>query len=224
MILSHKHKYIFIKSFKTASTSLEIALSKFCDKEDIITPLKNEDEIIRKNKGYNGPQNYNDKLVFHEHMPASEIKSKINLDIWSKYFKFTVVRNPFNQIVSAFYWHNKSKENERKFLFFKKRKKSFEVFFKIKAHHIFEDEYLRYTKNDEILVDKFIKFENFEEDLALLNKKLNFSEDIYKVFKSIRAKSNIRPIYPDSYSDLINEDINKKIAKLADKIIRLHKY
>ena len=101
---------------------------------------------------------------------------------------------------------------------------SFEVFFKIKAHHIFEDEYLRYTKNDEILVDKFIKFENFEEDLTLLSKKLNFPEDIYKVFKSIRAKSNIRPIYPDSYSDLINEDINKKITKLADKIIRLHKY
>ena len=104
---------------------MEIALSKFCDKEDIITPLKNEDEIIRKNKGYNGPQNYNDKLVFHEHMPASEIKSKINLDVWNKYFKFTVVRNPFNQIVSAFYWHNKSKENERKFLFLKKKKKKF---------------------------------------------------------------------------------------------------
>ena len=47
MILSHKYKYIFIKSFKTASTSLEIALSRFCDKEDIITPIKNEDEIIR---------------------------------------------------------------------------------------------------------------------------------------------------------------------------------
>ena len=29
MILSHKYKYIFIKSFKTASTSLEIALSKY---------------------------------------------------------------------------------------------------------------------------------------------------------------------------------------------------
>ena len=111
MILSHKYKYIFIKSFKTASTSLEIALSKFCGKEDIITPIKNEDEIIRKNKGYNGPQNYNDKLAFYEHMPASEIKSKINLDIWNKYFKFTVVRNPFNQIVSAFYWHNKSNYN-----------------------------------------------------------------------------------------------------------------
>ena len=73
-------------------------------------------------------------------------------------------------------------------------------------------------------MDKFIKFENFEEDLTLLNKKLNFPEDIYKVFKSIRAKSNKRPIYPDSYFDLINENINKKITKLADKIIRLHKY
>ena len=39
MILSHKNKFIFIKSFKTASTSLEIALSKYCGEKDIITPI-----------------------------------------------------------------------------------------------------------------------------------------------------------------------------------------
>ena len=42
-------------------------------------------------------------------------------------------------------------------------------------------------------MDKFIKFENFEEDLTLLNKKLNFPEDIYKVFKSIINFLTLRP-------------------------------
>ena len=47
-----------------------------------------------------------------------DIKKYTDPGIFKTYYKFTVVRNPFNQIVSAFYWHNKSKENERRFLFF----------------------------------------------------------------------------------------------------------
>ena len=78
MILSHKYKYIFIKSFKTASTSLEIALSKYCGKEDVITPIINEDEKIRKINGFNGPQNFAGTNIFHEHMSASEIKSNVS--------------------------------------------------------------------------------------------------------------------------------------------------
>ena len=48
MIISHKYKYIFLKTNKTAGTSIEIALSKHCDHNDIITPISAEDEAIRK--------------------------------------------------------------------------------------------------------------------------------------------------------------------------------
>ena len=221
MIISHKYKYIFIKSFKTASTSLEIALSKYCGKEDVITPIINEDEKIRKMNGFNGPQNFGDNNIFHEHMSALEIKSNVSEEIWNNYFKFVVVRNPFDQIMSAFHWHNKSKEKEKKLIFFKKRKKTFEDFFKIKAHHIFEDEYNRYTEYDNVLVDLFIKYENFKKDLTELSEKLSFPENIYETFSNINAKSNIRP--SNSMIE-VNNEINDKIKVLAKKIIKMHNY
>ncbi len=58
MILSHKHRFIFLKTRKTAGTSIEIALSKFCDNNDIITRITEQDEVLRSKLGFRGPQNF----------------------------------------------------------------------------------------------------------------------------------------------------------------------
>ena len=40
MIISHKHKFIFFKTRKTAGTSLQIALSEFCEDGDVRNKYK----------------------------------------------------------------------------------------------------------------------------------------------------------------------------------------
>ena len=57
MILSHRHRFIFIKGLKVASTSVEIALSQICGPEDIITPITPVDEALRIGCGA-GARNY----------------------------------------------------------------------------------------------------------------------------------------------------------------------
>ena len=44
MIISHSRKFIFVKTYKTAGSSLEIALSKYCAKGDVLTPLDGDEE------------------------------------------------------------------------------------------------------------------------------------------------------------------------------------
>ena len=45
MIVSHKHKFIFLKTKKTAGTSIELALSPFCGDSDILAPLARRGEV-----------------------------------------------------------------------------------------------------------------------------------------------------------------------------------
>ena len=51
MIICHEHKFIFIKTRKTAGTSIETALSMFCGESDSLTYLPSEDESARKDLG-----------------------------------------------------------------------------------------------------------------------------------------------------------------------------
>lgn len=70
MILSHKHRFVFIKGVKVAGTSAEIALSQLCGPDDVITPITPADEKYRL--GTRGePRNYaSDTAVEREYLRA----------------------------------------------------------------------------------------------------------------------------------------------------------
>ncbi|MCP4550739.1 MAG: sulfotransferase family 2 domain-containing protein [Bacteroidetes bacterium] len=121
MIISHKYKFIFIKTNKTAGTSIEIALSKICGKKDVITPISPDDEKVRRQIGISA-QNYfipynkytskdlvklfvkMKRKVFYNHIPAIDVKNSVSKEIWNSYYKFCFDRNPFDKIISHYYF------------------------------------------------------------------------------------------------------------------------
>ena len=126
MIVSHKNRFIFIKTNKTAGTSIEIALSKFCGPDDIITPVSPDDESIRRSLGYPGPQNHlapTSEYGVADHFKRLLGKKKLRLlqphlgargeaassatQIWNSYFKFCFERHPFDRVISLYYWRHK---------------------------------------------------------------------------------------------------------------------
>ena len=129
MIISHAHKFIFLKTKKTAGTSIELALSQLCGPDDVIPPITESDEALRapgseprnwrvhgwwqsprplfKRRWFKvGPQDYG----FYNHMPASEARALLNDDkIWRSYFKFAFDRNPWDRQVSAYHFRYRRK-------------------------------------------------------------------------------------------------------------------
>jgi len=95
MIISHKHKFIFMKTRKTAGTSVQETLTSICGEDDIITP---DVDTVGRNI---------DKSCWegHPHPHLFDVKQLVGNDIWNEYFKFVFVRNPFDLTVSRFFWN-----------------------------------------------------------------------------------------------------------------------
>ncbi len=108
MIISHKHKFVFVKTVKTAGTSVEIALTPICGPEDTITKLADEDEELRIARTGRTFQNIEvrdedgKEFLFRNHTPVRRARRYLT-DRFESYFSFAFERNPFDRVVSAFH-------------------------------------------------------------------------------------------------------------------------
>lgn len=95
-IISFQHKFIFVKTRKTASTSIEIHLAAFCGHKDIITT------IYPPHSGH-FPQNFQSEggFIYFNHMSASVILNRLP-DAFSTSFKFCFERHPVDKCLSHF--------------------------------------------------------------------------------------------------------------------------
>jgi hypothetical protein len=215
LIISHKHKFIFVKTKKTAGTSIEIALSKYCGPDDIITPISPKDEKIRESLGYRGPQNYlipfkkysrldllkavfnRERKAFFNHAGVSFIKSYIDKDIWQSYYKFTFERNPWDKIVSAYYWKFRTEP----------RPSISDYIQSGVASRV--NNYDLYSHRGELAVDKVYLYEAISEAMQDIALRLKLGE----VPELPRAKSGVRKD-KRSYQELMTEQDKQKIAKV----------
>ncbi|HET6806885.1 MAG TPA: sulfotransferase family 2 domain-containing protein [Frateuria sp.] len=228
MIVSHKHKFIFLKTNKTAGTSIEIALSKFCGPEDIITPISPVDEETRHSLGYRGPQNHlapwydygprdlarlaikgKRKLRFYNHMTGREVLEYVGRDVWDSYFKFCFERNPYDRLVSHYYWCNRSEPRPPMSRFIRSPR----------AMALKQRGYEVYTLGGKVAVDRICRFEAIADELEEVRRIIGLPEPLVLP----RAKGQHRAD-KRGYREVLGEEERNWVAQTFGEEMRLLGY
>ena len=226
MILSHKHKFIYIKTYKTGSTSVETALSAVCGPEDVITEASEQLRGHRQQAAQNyriehpeKPQrplvkrlllrpekHYHPSVGYYEHMPAWRIRTYCGEDVWRSYFKFTFERNPWDRQVSWYHYKTKSAA--------KLTKPSFQAFNRDRKRAYVENWDL-YTMEGEGIVADFVgRYETLDADFATVLARIGLTGkvELPKVNVSKGRSTSYREYYTEADKALVSEWYAREIA------------
>ena len=233
MIVSYKNKFIFIKTAKTAGTSMTMYLSHFCGEGDLITNLKKEEVEYAKSHGYQIPHGFRThiesyrlyvwKLIKYfqsdqKDKKTSSRKVRKNLsaysanlylgqEVWNTYFKFCFERNPFDKAVSLYYWHTRDLKIRPEINeYIQKADRS-----KLSNWHL-------YTIDDQVAVDFVGRYENLDVDVRIIAEKLGLPDHSLPNAKGTSHTNH------QHYSQILNAESKSYIENMCAKEIEMFKY
>ena len=184
MIASHAHRFVFIKTRKTAGTSLEIALSRHCGPTDIVTRISLDDEELRAAAGGVGPQNDDTDPSSYAHMGARRVIKVIGREAWGAYFTFAVERNPYDVVASSYRYSARKPTFTKTFAEFVRTPKRME--------RLALNERL-YRVGGRVVVDRVYRYEDLPAAVSDISSRLGLSLELP------HAKQGSGPHYRELY-------------------------
>ena len=157
-MISHKHKFIYIHIPKTAGTSIYRTVQQIYQHPLDLTPQWDYKHNIYK-----------------QHATISQLKNLYQIPI-SDYFKFTVIRNPYERAVSSYFWLRRLLGHSTTFKDFLLVRNGYDKINHFennkgrKDHFLTQSEFIKI--NGIITMDFLIKFENLQEDFNNVCRKI----------------------------------------------------
>jgi hypothetical protein len=120
-------------------------------------------------------------------MSAAEIRDKIGIEIWDQYFKFCVIRNPFDKLLSFFYFNkNQSAVSSKQIQTLSSDREQIESFRNWIKSGVAVNDSDKYLIDGKVCIDYFIRYEDLENGIEHVCRKLNLPFEPLRIpnFKS----------------------------------------
>ncbi|TQE98677.1 MAG: hypothetical protein FKY71_12560 [Spiribacter salinus] len=241
-IVCHRYGFVFVKTRKTAGSSVEIALSRLCSAQDFVTPLSfpdGPDERLRREAGGQPPVNWRKRwwqyrtwkevrhrlkhgkqaMILGTHATAEQLRAHVGQDAWERYLTFTVERNPWDKAVSR-YWWMKYRHERRHGTAFEPISAFLSRVARERPHWLTNWDH--YASADRILVDRVLFYERLQEDLVTLEAVLDAPAGSLELPRG-RAKGGIRKDRRP-YSEVLSKSDRDLIARVCHREIEAFGY
>ena len=166
MIISLKYNYIYIRTRKTGSSTIESILKDSLGPDDLF--VREDLRIIAPiaKLGVEIPKN--DNLVTH--ITVGEIRDLVRDDIWERLFKFTSERHPYEKCVSYAYFKNRARgkhlrKRGDKALLDKHERRDFGVYLNRVVNDGEYASFKYYSIGGRSVAEDYIRLETMEEDI-----------------------------------------------------------
>jgi len=235
MLISPKHKFIFFKPMKCAGSSIEASLYEHCTKDAICTGGVN----LQKTGWEYIPQNNGDRdtTFFHGHTWPELLWQRFKRSDFSDYKKITVVRNPWDQLVSYYWWNHQAIKEQFPSLAINEddsRAKVQSKFYSYISKDMWSKGYKNKSEyiwgsplgfissiNESFIVDDitdYLVFENLNDQFTKLCSEIGITDPFLKKLKSHHRNA------ADHYSDYYNPDAAELVATYYKKTIEAFNY
>jgi hypothetical protein len=203
-MISHAHRCIFVHIPRTGGTSIE----------DVIwpTPRSVDDLWMGFISTFQNP--YHSGGL--QHLPAQKIRTLIGAETFDTYFKFAIVRNPWDKAVSQ-YCYMRRRPDLRAFIGMEEQD-DFKTYLRLihaTPHVQWEPQHtLIFNHKEKLLIDELGRYETFESDVTRIFAHLGIQTPISHTNRSERA-----PL--EHYYD---QEAIEIIAEMYKEDIRLFNY
>lgn len=206
MLVSHLHKFIYIKSFKVGGTSTELFFQPFCQPAS--------ERLSEATNGFEGKEGIvgararftdgRDRPRFWNHMTAADIYKAIGAGTFDAYFKFANVRNPFDLATSAAFQLAKQEGKNIKRL--ARIGPWLDRFLSQK-----NPQTTRVTQSGAVVLDDVIRFEDLDNECHRIASKLGIPSANTATFPHLKARKS--PIDPEALFDLWTESRRDRLIE-----------
>lgn len=144
---------------------------------------------------------------YWNHMDAAAIRERVGKDVWDSYCKITIERNPWDKVVSRYFWESRRRGEDVGFGEY------------VRSGEPLRSHFERYSIGGIVVADRIIRYERMSRELTELSQELGLPDDLGREIGRVSAKTGYRS--PGTVEDYYDDETREIVEIFFAREIRL---